>query len=426
MRRFLTAVFILCSVCAYSQKRLNASSKLPSICGRYGDSIAVVKAITDTANIETGTAEHCSKYMPLFVPMTYHTDIVARRFSLSDEDAAQAERKRAVDDALLGVYLRRPDLVKRYVNDDDARRKQPFPKAEKMELPSLTDVFDPPDIEEQTFEPVDLLIEKPNFWTLTGEFYLQAVQNYYSANWYQGLESNYSWLAKVSFQANYNNKQKVTWENKLEMNLGFQTDKSDEIHKVRTSEDLLRYTSLVGLQATKKWYYAFQAIASTQFMRSFPSNSYEISSAFLSPLSVNASLGMSYKVSLMKEKLTGTVYLSPAALGFKYVDRPSLAEANGIEEGKHSNIDFGYTFTIEGTWNFNDYISWKTRLYGYSPYDRIELQWENSITVKAGKFIALTVYAYPRFDDSPGLEKDKSYGYFQLKEYTSFGITYSF
>ena len=33
------------------------------------------------------------------------------------------------------------------------------------------------------------------------------------------------------------------------------------------------------------------------------------------------------------------------------------------------------------------------------------------------------LYIYPRFDDSK--KRDKDYGYFQLKEYISFGFAYS-
>ncbi len=53
-----------------------------------------------------------------------------------------------------------------------------------------------------------------------GDYYLQFLQNYVSDNWYKGGESNYSMLGSVTMQANYNNKQKVKWENKLEMRLG--------------------------------------------------------------------------------------------------------------------------------------------------------------------------------------------------------------
>ncbi len=98
----------------------------------------------------------------------------------------------------------------------------------------------------------DIVIFNPNFWTFGGDYYLQFLQNYVSDNWYKGGESNYSMLGRVTMMANYNNKQKVKWENKLEMRLGYQTSKGDSVHTLKTSDDLIRYTSKLGLQAIQE------------------------------------------------------------------------------------------------------------------------------------------------------------------------------
>lgn len=74
---------------------------------------------------------------------------------------------------------------------------------------------------------------KPNFWKLSGNYSLQLFQNYVSDNWYKGGESNYSMLGTVTLQANYNNKQRFRWENKLELRLGLQNSKGDTLHTVR-------------------------------------------------------------------------------------------------------------------------------------------------------------------------------------------------
>ena len=52
-------------------------------------------------------------------------------------------------------------------------------------------------------------------------------------------------------QANYNNKQKVKWENRLELKYGMQSSRSDSLHSFKSTEDLIRLTSKLGLQATK-------------------------------------------------------------------------------------------------------------------------------------------------------------------------------
>ena len=86
----------------------------------------------------------------------------------------------------------------------------------------------------------DIKISRPNWWVVGGNGSLQISQNHLSDNWYKGGESNYSLLGSVTMQANYNNKQKVKWDNKLELRLGYQTSRGDTIHKYKTTEDCRR------------------------------------------------------------------------------------------------------------------------------------------------------------------------------------------
>lgn len=63
-------------------------------------------------------------------------------------------------------------------------------------------------------------------------------------------------------------------------------------------------------------------------------------------------------------------------------------------------------------------------MYGYTTYERAELEWENTFTFQFNKWISTNVFVYPRFDDSRA--KDDHHGYLQLKEYASLGFAYSF
>ena len=74
---------------------------------------------------------------------------------------------------------------------------------------------------------MNLKIYRPNFWSFSGDYYLQFLQNFISDNWYRGGESNYSALGSIALNLNYNNKQRVKWDNKLEVKLGMQTSKGD-------------------------------------------------------------------------------------------------------------------------------------------------------------------------------------------------------
>ena len=366
-----------------------------------------------------------SCYSQLFVPLTFYHEPAARFLRLAPGKCVVADSlQAAIDQALMHVYLNRPDLVR--VHESHLESVGAPIVSEPAPRHVATDIVKEvaPVAIEPTVAPMDILVTKPNFWTFRGDYYLQFLQNYVSDNWYKGGESNYSLLGSVTMQANYNNKQKVKLDNKLEMKLGFQTSRGDTLHSFKTSEDLIRYTGKLGLQASKKWYYSLQLIAYTQFMRGYKSNDKKVYSDILSPLNINLSVGMDYNVLWFNKKLTGNIHLAPLAYNFKYVGRKELATRYGLDEGKHTLNDFGSECTVDLTWAFTNTIKWKTRLYGYTTYERAEVEWENTISFQFNKYITSNLFIYPRFDD--GAKKDESHGYWQLKEYMSIGFAYSF
>ena len=366
-----------------------------------------------------------SCYSQLFVPLTFYHEPAARFLRLAPGKCVVADSlQAAIDQALMHVYLNRPDLVR--VHESHLESVGAPIVSEPAPRHVATDIVKEvaPVAIEPSVAPMDILVTKPNFWTFRGDYYLQFLQNYVSDNWYKGGESNYSLLGSVTMQANYNNKQKVKLDNKLEMKLGFQTSRGDTLHSFKTSEDLIRYTGKLGLQASKKWYYSLQLIAYTQFMRGYKSNDKKVYSDILSPLNINLSVGMDYNVVWFNKKLTGNIHLAPLAYNFKYVGRKELATRYGLDEGKHTLNDFGSECTVDLTWAFTNTIKWKTRLYGYTTYERAEVEWENTISFQFNKYITSNLFIYPRFDD--GAKKDESHGYWQLKEYMSIGFAYSF
>ena len=272
--------------------------------------------------------------------------------------------------------------------------------------------------------PVDIFVAKPNFWKFSGNYSLQLFQNYVSDNWYKGGESNYSLLGRLTMQANYNNKQKVKWENKLEMRLGYQTSKGDSVHSLKTSDDLIRYTSKLGLQASRKWYYTIQMVAQTQFAHGYKSNDKFVYSDFFSPFNLNLSVGMDYSVDWLNHRLKGSAHLAPLALNWKYVGREQLATRYGLKEGEHGMTDYGSECTFDLTWQVMDNLKWKTRLWGYTTYKRAEIEWENTLTFQFNRYISSNIFLYPRFDD--GAKRKDGDSYWQFKEFMSIGFSYSF
>ena len=365
------------------------------------------------------------RFYRLFAPVTFYHNVANKSLSLDNDEVGKDPVADAIDAALMHIYLNRPDLV----GTTETELKEAGNVRRDVEKPlknqvKLVDKVEGPVIDTPDDVPTEILIQKPNFWTKKGDGYLQFMQNFVSNNWYKGGESNYSMVGSLTLEANYDNRNKWKWDNKLEMKLGFMHSRSDSVHKFKSNEDLIRYTGKVGLQAAKNWYYTLQMLAYTQFTRGLKANDLNTYSDFMSPFNLNLGLGMDYKVATKDKKLNGTVNLSPLAVNYRYVDRLDLATSYGLDEGKHSLVDFGSQVTADLTWKINDVVSWKSRLYAFTSYKRTEIEWENTFTLRVSKYISANLFLFPRFDDSG--KKDDDLGYLQFKEYSSIGFTYGF
>ena len=365
------------------------------------------------------------RFYRLFAPVTFYHNVANKSLSFESDDTGKDPVADAIDAALMHIYLNRPDLV----NTTETELKQTGKIRKDVDKPlenqvKLVEKVEGPVIDTPDDVPTTVLIQKPNFWTRRGDGYLQFMQNYVSGNWYKGGESNYSMVGALTLEANYDNKNKWKWDNKLEMKLGFLRSRTDSIHKFKSNEDLIRLTSKMGLQAAKNWYYTLQVLAYTQFTKGLKSNDSYTYSDFGSPFNLNFGLGMDYKVVSKTNKLNGTVNLSPIAINYRYVDRLELGPSYGLKEGRHSLVDFGSQLTADISWKINDVITWKSRLYAFTSYKRTEIEWENTFALRVSKYISANLFLFPRFDDSG--TKDSDLGYLQFKEYSSIGFSYGF
>lgn len=433
-RSIITILLLIAASTAFAQathRTRHNKAKDTLIVKSYTDSLRNYKLMLDSTSINIPDSDRDPRTFYIFAPATFYYSVAKDLLQTNDDNKTKQpyDSSRDMDRIMMNIYLNHPNLVaksERSLNRIGAVHKEmDAPIKNKVQLVTKTDALPIEEDDEEHFNlPMEIVVKKPNFWKYSGDYYLQMLQNYVSSNWYKGGESNYSMVASVTMQANYNNKQKVKLYNKLEMKLGFQTSRGDTLHSFKTSEDLIRYTGKLGLQASKKWYYSLQLIAYTQFMRGYKSNDKKVYSDILSPLNINLSVGMDYNVVWFNKKLTGNIHLAPLAYNFKYVGRKELATRYGLDEGKHTLNDFGSECTVDLTWAFTNTIKWKTRLYGYTTYERAEVEWENTISFQFNKYITSNLFIYPRFDD--GAKKDESHGYWQLKEYMSIGFAYSF
>ena len=369
------------------------------------------------------------RYYRLFAPLTFYHNVANKALALDSESAGKDPVTDAIDAALMKMYMKRPDLVNTTESDlmatgsilenVDKPIENQVEFVEEVMQPSILDI--PQDI------PDTVMVQKPKFWTYKADGFLQFMQNYVSGNWYKGGESNYSMLGALTLEANYDNKEKWIWDNKLELKLGLLLSSTDTLHKVKSNEDLIRFTSKVGLQASHRWYYTLQLQTYTQFTPGYKSNDPKVYSDFFSPFNLNLGLGMDYKVESKNKRLTGTINLSPVAINYRYVGRLSLSTSYGLDEGKHSMAEFGPLVTANIVWKFNDVISWKSRLFGFTSFKRVEIEWENTFELRVTKYITANLFLFPRFDDASKSGKyDKDLGYLQFREYSSLGFAYTF
>ena len=394
-----------------------------------------------------------SDYYKLFVPPTYYNAPVEQAFAIEWEPSnhlgmtacdslAQAkgiqnliyeipdmQKSAAVDrwvnKILLGYYLEHPNQVignEMYFADaillDDVQVIN-APRQEKMK--NYMQVVNP--VEKASAES-EFRVLKPNFWKKSAAASVQFSQYGISDNWYQGGESTNALLAETKLVANYDDRQKVQFENSLELKIGFITAPSDTVHTWKTNADLLRLYSKLGIQAVKNLFYTIDAKLSTQFFPNYKTNTNDLVSAFLSPIQFETSIGMDFKLDKSKYKLS--LMGAPFSYTFVYIKNDDIVNPSSfnVEPGHTSANLFGSKITANLDWKIAKDISYVTKLEYFTTYDKVIANWENTFNFQLNRYLSTKLFIHLRYDDGVILtEENKSY--FQLKEMLTFGLSYT-
>lgn len=347
------------------------------------------------------------------------------------------ERTQMINTLLSNVYATQPWLVQRVTDVPDTVLAGPAPVPEAVAPAPAPEAPAPEAAPAETFlgdmDAFHIKVRRPNFWTVKGNFNVQLQQTYISDNWYQGGDDSFSANGLFTLEANYNNKKRVTWDNKLEARLGFQTMQGYSLSgRFKPTTDLLRLTSKVGVKAFSHWYYSLALQSWTQMTqaREYYDDGgiqrYRVSSDFMSPFEAVLSLGMEYK--LEKKRFNLGANFAPVAVNYKHVSRTlykpdqTLYSKFGLEH--HDRFDFGSTLTVNAKWAICKMLTWQGRLYFFTSYHRTTAEFENTISLKVNKYLSTNLFLYPRFDD--GVKRGEAHGYFQFKEYLAFGLDVSF
>ena len=331
-----------------------------------------------------------------------------------------------VNDAFANMYVNNPALVVQ--TDDEVEKAGTLRDDVHTSLTTetkLTDKVVNVDLGAEMNEGVELVTRKPNFWKFPGEGSLKFTQNYFSDNWFRGGDNNYSFLCMLTLNANYDNRQNIQWENRLEARLGFQTTGESETRRsMKPTDNLLRLRTKLGYKAYKTLYYTTQVEAYTQIVPLYEHNSDDLRTSFLSPMNLTVSVGLDYKFATKNNKFNGNVYLAPCSYNMRYVDRLSLSTKHGVQEGHHAYHNFGPSITVNTYWQIAKNVSWRSRMYWISNLKYTNIEWENTFNFTINKYLSATFFVYPKFDDSSTSYKGDN-GYIMMQEWLSLGLNYN-
>lgn len=278
-----------------------------------------------------------------------------------------------------------------------------------------------------------MFIPARRYWTSHFESAIQFAQNYISPNWHKGGVSTLNLTNREYFVYNYN-KNKIQFTNELEIKTNVYTAPKDTLRDYKIGDDVLRLHSNIGYRAFSKWYYTFDATVQTQLFSNYLENSDKKLAAFLSPISVNLGIGMKYDLNKSFAKrhkqLTFSANLAPLSYTFMYstdknidLGRHGFKKIEGTDEFSNKLSQFGSTINATMTFQFNRNISWYSRFYYFTSYDRMLGEFENRLTMAISRFFSTTISVNLRYDDA--VEKKDDYdSYLQINELLSFGFNY--
>lgn len=252
------------------------------------------------------------------------------------------------------------------------------------------------------------------YWFPGLESNIQFSQTYISPNWHKGGNSALALHSKQLLRLSYE-KDKVNWLNELEWRLGLNAEIRDSLHGYNVSDDLLRLRSNLGIKAFKGWYYSLDVEARTQAFEQRSEDKTVVYSAFASPLTLTAGLGMKWVVDNKSKTHYGRRFrldlnIAPLAYDFKWSARKDIdMTRHGFEEDKNIYSAIGSMLRANMIWDFTDTFAWESRLYYNTSYKRVETEFENSLVFAFSRYISTRVNVLLRYDDAvPITPKNKS------------------
>lgn len=238
----------------------------------------------------------------------------------------------------------------------------------------------------------------PSIWRKGGIYGINISQGSLS-NWAAGGDDfSLSVNSVLSLFAFYK-KDKHSWDNTLDFNLGYVNTTSLGSRK---NDDRIDVLSKYGYALTSKLNVAGLLNFRSQFFKgyTYSDDSKTLASSFLAPAYVLLSPGLDWKPA---DGLS--IFVSPSTVRWTIVKDDSLSSvgAYGVKPGSHAQTEFGAFATINYFKVFNEILSYKGRLDLFSNYRRnaqnVDLNFTNVLNVKLSRILNLTWSVDMIYDD---------------------------
>jgi hypothetical protein len=237
-----------------------------------------------------------------------------------------------------------------------------------------------------------------SYWDTGGEFSLTFNQ-VALANWAAGGENSLALSGFLVLYANYN-KERISWENKLDLGYGFLQQGDGEDREFRKNDDRLNFSSVFGYELSGPWYWTTTFDLKTQFDRviQFPEDS--VISRFFAPAYFLINTGLEYK----PNKHFNITY-SPLNAKLTVVRDDNLAAigAYGVDPGDNFRAELGsYVRAFYGNEIFTN-VNLETKLELFTGYldsqGEIDVNWETKFNFKINKFLSANVFTHLIYDE---------------------------
>ncbi len=290
------------------------------------------------------------------------------------------------------------------------------PKRHELELRRSFELYSPKKMK------VAKLVKAP--WMTSGSVLEQLSQNYTSANWYQGGQSNLATLFILNANANYDDQKSIQFDNNFTYHMGLQSEVSDTVRGYSITDNLIRLSSKLGVKAAKNWYYSISGEFTTYSLTSFSGiNSHTRMNGLFSPYRLDLGVGMNYKY-----KKDFSALITP--LSYRYIHVADTTNFNlglyGILPRHNSLREFGSSILLEYTKQISSDVNISSRLSYFTNYHTMDLDWETIANVTLNRFLSVRLSVHPRFDNSSLANNGVVPSHWQFKELLSFGFAYQF